>query len=162
MNRPKLTFRFTVRDKTSEEFTVHRADFAIGRSAECRVRVPFPEVSRQHCQVTVEGGRIRFRDLRPMGSGIWHNGRMEREGEIRLGDKLFIGYTCMELIDFEPAEGAAPGLGAGDSKAVGDVQRHKPKGAGDTAIMAALPKEIPSEMSMSMSTTELFDALLEP
>ncbi len=177
MSKPTLKFRFTVRNKTSEEFTVRRADFVIGRSDECRVRIPFPEVSRQHCRITVdEANQVLFADLRSGGMGIWHNGRQEHQGVLAVGDKMFIGYTCVELIEFIPAGRASDASSGHDShqiwgqeaakEAAKDAAKEAPKAevGTETSVLPALTlcEEMPAGMSCSMSTTDIFNSLLAP
>ncbi len=169
MHKPTLKFRFTVRNKTSEEFTVRRVDFVIGRSDECRVRIPFPEVSRKHCRLTVdEANQVLFADLRSGGMGIWHNGRQEHQGVLAVGDKLFIGYTCVELIEFIPAGRASDASSGHDSQQIWgqEAVKEMPKAeiGTDTSIVPVLmlSEEMPSGMSCSMSTTDIFNSLLAP
>jgi pSer/pThr/pTyr-binding forkhead associated (FHA) protein len=76
----------------------------IGRSADCDVRVPDPQVSRYHCAIVQEGDILRVSDL---GSkqGTRLNGQLVRLGHRRLrhGDSISVAdYVFhVEFVDFE-------------------------------------------------------------
>ena len=69
---------------------VTQCPLVIGRSFQCGVVIEDPSVSRRHCQVQLDGNRIRLKDL-----GSAHpplvNADVSREGVLRAGDMLSIG-----------------------------------------------------------------------
>lgn len=81
----------------------------IGRDKGCQLRIPKPEVSRQHCEVIAAGGRIAVRDLES-SNGVFVNGERVAESQLAAGDVLSIGpYPFVVRVDGKPEEIDAQG-----------------------------------------------------
>ena len=52
-----------VHDKSRVRDVPLRRDTVVGRGKECQLRIPVADVSRRHCQFTLDGERILIRDL---------------------------------------------------------------------------------------------------
>jgi diguanylate cyclase (GGDEF)-like protein len=64
----------------------------IGRSPDTDLRLDEPGVSREHVEITVEGGRVTVRDLGSTNGTLCNGERVEKR-EVRDGDKLSIGTS---------------------------------------------------------------------
>ncbi|MEM1165058.1 MAG: FHA domain-containing protein [Planctomycetota bacterium] len=85
--------------------------YSVGRSKECRLRVPLPNVSRQHCELRVGQDDLRVCDM-GSSNGTFRNGlRLSPGDEVPLhaGDVVAIGAFQMTLqVDGEPASVTPP------------------------------------------------------
>jgi pSer/pThr/pTyr-binding forkhead associated (FHA) protein len=80
------------------------ATLTIGRGDECAVRVPAASVSRTHCELSVDGERVRVQDM-GSSNGTYVNGDRVKEVFLGPGDMLTVGRVNFRLqIDGEPAE----------------------------------------------------------
>jgi pSer/pThr/pTyr-binding forkhead associated (FHA) protein len=75
----------------------------IGRQDDCQIRIPSPQVSRHHCELTSGAGGLRVRDL-GSSNGTIVNGQRVEDASLRPGDVLSIGPMLFVVrIDGEPA-----------------------------------------------------------
>src|SRR5262249_53664415 len=61
----------------------------VGRSSICDVRVRAPDVSKQHCRITVESGEVLVEDLGSF-NGTFVNGQRIKQSGLSDGDRLGI------------------------------------------------------------------------
>ena len=64
----------------------------IGRSKDCDIQVPDPNVSRQHAEVRQEGAAYWIVDL-DSTNGMEVNGRRLKRAKLRQGDRIMLGST---------------------------------------------------------------------
>jgi FHA domain-containing protein len=64
----------------------------IGRSKECDIQVPDPNVSRRHAEVRQEGAAYWVIDL-DSTNGMEVNGRRQKRAKLRQGDRITLGST---------------------------------------------------------------------
>lgn len=64
--------------------------YVIGRDTRCDLRVPSPEVSRQHCEISVDRDAVRVRDLKS-SNGTWVNSERVEESSLEAGDLIAVG-----------------------------------------------------------------------
>jgi hypothetical protein len=96
-----ITFLCTTKNGRTERLTIQRGTFLIGRSRDCSVYMPFPEVSRQHCRIAIQPDHsVSFTDVRASSVGILHNGKYKKTGTLNPGDEIFIGDTRFVLIEY--------------------------------------------------------------
>lgn len=62
-------------------------NITIGRTQECEVVLPFPEISRSHVQLRPAPGGVMVEDLES-SNGIWVNDQRMQRGLMRPGDEL--------------------------------------------------------------------------
>jgi len=72
----------------------------IGREGGNSVRIGDPALSRRHCVMVREGGRVFVRDLESL-NGTFINGVPVRERELRHGDRILAGKTHFLYLDRE-------------------------------------------------------------
>lgn len=97
--------------------TMKRARLLIGRKKECDVRIPVSSVSREHCEVKIENGKLMVSDL-GSSNGTYVNRERIQEAELSAGQILAVGPAVfVVVIDGEPsvvdgkkayAQGSAP------------------------------------------------------
>lgn len=91
-------------DGTRRDFPLAKDRIVIGRKVNCDLRIPLTSVSRQHCEIIVEGGSVQIKDL-GSSNGTYHNSVRVQEATLSAGDELSIGPVVFTLIvDGQPAE----------------------------------------------------------
>ena len=80
----------------------------IGRRRNCDLWIPLDSVSRRHCQLSVENGNLKIRDLGSR-NGTFLNGNRIEEDVARAGDFIQIGPVLFGLqIDGKPEKIVMP------------------------------------------------------
>ena len=91
-------------DGKRKDFSLQKPVSVIGRGEECDFQVPLLDVSRRHCELTVDGERIRVKDL-ASSNGTYVNNKRVNESEMSAGDRLAIGPVIFTLqVDGVPGE----------------------------------------------------------
>lgn len=76
--------------------------YVIGRDTRCDLRVPSPEVSRQHCEISIDRDAVRVRDLKS-SNGTWVNSERVEESPLEAGDLIAVGPVVVVVrIDGDP------------------------------------------------------------
>jgi len=76
----------------------------VGRQDDCQIRIPSPQVSRHHCEITSGAAGVRIRDL-GSSNGTIVNGQRVEDAPLRPGDVLSIGPMLFVVrIDGQPAQ----------------------------------------------------------
>jgi serine/threonine protein kinase len=75
---------------TGERLPLARAVTVLGRSTECDLRLPAPQVSRRHCRIVRTPDRVHVEDLDSSG-GTLVNGQKIRRTGLHDGDQLQLG-----------------------------------------------------------------------
>lgn len=76
-------------------FTLWGEKLYVGRRETNHVVLHDPGVSRVHLELTWKGEKLFLRDLGSL-NGTWVNGRPVTETELKPGDQITIGSTCLE------------------------------------------------------------------
>ena len=79
------------------EIPVAGPKFLIGRADDCQLRPHSEEVSRHHCEIQVEQGRVLIRDLESRNGTLVNGQRVEGQRELKMGDLLQIGSLQFEV-----------------------------------------------------------------
>lgn len=92
---------------------------SIGRHDDCLIRIRSAQVSRRHCEIFEDGGRLMLRDL-GSSNGTFVNGkRVLGQQALKSGDVLTIGGVTLRVDPIKPSStpGAEPepGLKASDT-----------------------------------------------
>lgn len=96
------------KDGTNKSFRLPSAVTVIGRRQESDLCIPLMVVSRRHCELNLEKGRLKLRDLGSR-NGTYINGQRVDQAEVNPGDKIQIGpITFAVQIDNQPAELSTP------------------------------------------------------
>ncbi len=83
--------------------------YVFGRGAECHIRPNSEWVSRQHCQLLVNGHSASIRDLGSRNGTLINGERVIGERELTNGDQLQIGPLVFE-VRLEPTPPSTPEL----------------------------------------------------
>jgi len=87
-----------------KDFPVSQDASIIGRTTEAQIQVPVQEVSRRHCQISIESGMVRMKDL-GSSNGTFVNDHKQGEAILRAGDRLRVGpVTFVIQIDGSPKD----------------------------------------------------------
>ena len=74
----------------------------IGRTPEADIQIPVSDVSRRHCQISVNGAKVLLKDL-GSSNGTFVNDMKIAETSLRPGDRLRVGpFTFVIQIDGKP------------------------------------------------------------
>lgn len=71
----------------------------IGRDVSCQVRIPKPDVSREHCEILIAPGHVAMRDL-GSSNGSYVNGQRVTEAKLSAGDMVAIG-SCFFVLQLD-------------------------------------------------------------
>jgi len=83
---------FIKKDRTTQSFPLPSAVVFIGRRQDCDLCIPLSMVSRRHCEIYSEYGKITVRDLKSR-NGTFVNGESIEEIQVKAGDTLKIGQV---------------------------------------------------------------------
>ncbi|MBC8377740.1 MAG: FHA domain-containing protein [Planctomycetes bacterium] len=81
---------FLKKDGTTSSFELPSTVTFIGRRQDCDFCIPLMVVSRRHCEISQDFGKISARDLRSR-NGTLVNGQPIEETQLKAGDVLKIG-----------------------------------------------------------------------
>ncbi|NLE57713.1 MAG: FHA domain-containing protein [Planctomycetes bacterium] len=91
-------------DGTSKEFPLSAGKTLVGRSEECDLRIPLPEISRKHSILMVTGNTVAVRDL-GSANGTYVNNKRVSEQELAAGDHLVVGPVVFTVrVNGEPKD----------------------------------------------------------
>jgi len=91
-------------DGSRRDFSLTRDRIVIGRTNEVGLRIPLSSVSRKHCEIAIEDGVLKLRDL-GSSNGTLHNSVRVTESVLAAGDKVEVGpVVFIVVIDGVPAE----------------------------------------------------------
>lgn len=77
--------------------------YVIGRHESATLRIPHPQVSRQHCELTIDPASISVRDLKS-SNGTFRNQQKIEAGTLEAGDFIALGPFQLGLqIDGQPS-----------------------------------------------------------
>lgn len=81
-----------------------RTYMTVGRRDSCDIRLPFPDVSSQHCELAFDSGYWTIRDLNST-NGIKVNGNRVQKKALRPGDEISIAKKHKYVIEYDLAAG---------------------------------------------------------
>jgi len=91
------------KDSERRDFPLEKEQIILGRRQDCDLRVPTKDVSRQHCAITLQKGRVTVKDL-GSSNGTFVNETRVAETRLKAGDRLRVGpVTFLVQIDGQPA-----------------------------------------------------------
>lgn len=100
--------------------------YIIGRHESATLRIPHPQVSRQHCELTVDPASISVRDLKS-SNGTYRNQKKIDAGTLQAGDFVSLGPFFLGVqINGQPANLTPP---APDSPSAADALAETPPAA---------------------------------
>ena len=87
----------------SRAFPLPSSVTVVGRRQDCDLCIPLMIVSKRHCELNLDQGRLRLRDLDSRNGTYLNGNRITDEAEINAGDKIQIGpLNFVAQIDGNP------------------------------------------------------------
>ena len=95
-------------DGTQKAVPLPSTSSVIGRRHDCDLQISLKEISKRHCQITVDNSTLKVRDLDSTNGTFVNNERVD-EIEAKAGDYIRIGSLTFQVqIDGDPEEAVAP------------------------------------------------------
>jgi Protein of unknown function (DUF3662)/Inner membrane component of T3SS, cytoplasmic domain len=79
-------------DLNGKQHRIEKSSVVIGRSKDCDIRVPDPNVSRRHAELRQEGNAYWILDLGST-NGLTVNGRRQQRAKLENEDRIMVGST---------------------------------------------------------------------
>jgi len=76
----------------------------IGRTPEADLQIAHKSVSRQHCEIRLDGGRYVVRDLGATNPTRLNDARLEHEQALADGDQITVGESILKFISHDSVE----------------------------------------------------------
>lgn len=87
-----------------KDFSLKKPLTVIGRGEECDLRIPLLAVSRKHCELAADEGKVKVKDL-ASSNGTYVNGKRVNETVVKAGDRVVVGPVVFTVqIDGVPQE----------------------------------------------------------
>ena len=120
-----------------------RLPTVIGRGREATLTLPHPLVSRQHCEIYEDGGKLCVRDLGSLNGTFVNNHKIEQATILPSGDLLTIGTVTFRAV-YSSEGNELPPLGAPATVKVShNTVVEKPSQANAVAAMPPPESETP-------------------
>ena len=84
-------------DGSRRDFPLQNGCMVVGRKNSCELRIPLSSVSRQHCEISVDGDTVRLKDL-GSSNGTYHNSIRVQEAELEPGDEIVVGPVVFTVV----------------------------------------------------------------
>ncbi|MFQ5412304.1 MAG: FHA domain-containing protein [Phycisphaerae bacterium] len=86
-------------------FTLDNATTVIGRKLDADLRIPLSDISRAHCEFTLDDDALTVRDLDSSNGTYVNDDKIVEETPVKAGDLIRIGPVVFTVqIDGEPAD----------------------------------------------------------
>lgn len=106
-----MTWQITAKSGTRRgvSWSLGEQPVTLGRSLSCDISINDPTVSRRHCEISVEGTTLTFRDLGSRNVTLV-NGRIEKQCILSVGDEISLGNDVFIITQsvIADASGSAP------------------------------------------------------
>jgi len=90
---------------TRKAFTLDNATTIIGRKLDADLRIPLSDISREHCEFTLDDDTLMLRDLDSSNGTYVNDEKIFEETPLNAGDHIRIGPVIFTVqIDGEPAD----------------------------------------------------------
>ncbi len=113
-----------------QEVPLRRAPFLIGRDKDCQLRLGCTLVSRRHCAIAVQDGRILIDDLHSTNGTFLNGEQVDSPQEVHHGDHLNIGTFEFQVHALEAAAGERQPAGSADPETIADMSPATPTNHG--------------------------------
>ncbi len=98
-----VSFVLVTPDLAQRVIPLGRPRTVMGRQTDCNIRIPSGSVSRQHCEVLIDGGTVTIKDL-GSSNGTYINLKKVAQAQLKPGDMIGIGGCVFVVrIDGQPS-----------------------------------------------------------
>ena len=80
------------------EITISVPEFIIGRGDGAHLRPQSDLISRQHCMLKIENGKVIAKDMGSRNGTFVNGDRLEGEHQVAVGDRLRVGRLQFEIL----------------------------------------------------------------
>ncbi len=94
----QIKLKITSGGHAGKEIAITKKRFVIGRGDDCQLRPQSDMVSRRHCEIRVEDGKLTARDLGSRNGTIVNDEVIDGPRELKMGDRLKVGPLDFEVI----------------------------------------------------------------
>jgi pSer/pThr/pTyr-binding forkhead associated (FHA) protein len=101
----------------TREIPVEKAEFVIGRAADCDLRLRVNEISRHHCILRLAGDEAALFDLGSSNGSYINNERVRSQAVLHSGDVIRLG-PCTFVVDLGGPEGVPLDIADVDPNAI--------------------------------------------
>lgn len=99
-------------DGQEREIPLKSGKLVIGRQNGTHIRIPVDSVSRQHCEIIVEEGKVSIHDLGSR-NGTFVNKRRVQQSELSAGDVVVVGPAIFVMrVNGQPSDVASLAKGS--------------------------------------------------
>lgn len=147
----------------SKEITLKQGRYVIGRHESATLRLPFPSISREHCELVVIEDQVKLKDL-GSSNGTFHNGSRITETVLSAGDYLHVGEIAMAIrVNGQPEPLAPPPEMPKPGPAESSMMKTPPSGVKAVApAPASEPDESDAEIEEDVGEDESMLSALAP
>ncbi|HIC24225.1 MAG: hypothetical protein COB10_10495 [Planctomycetota bacterium] len=92
-----MNLRLLIHDGSPRQIPLDEGTITLGRSRSCTVQLEDPILSRQHCAITVDKGRVVVADL-GSSNGTFVQGDLIEVRTIEQGEVIELGSVCLLLV----------------------------------------------------------------
>jgi pSer/pThr/pTyr-binding forkhead associated (FHA) protein len=137
----KVSLLVTQGAHKGREIPVAASPFVIGRDPQCHLRPTNPMISRRHCALVLQGGKVIIRDFGSTNGTLINDRRVQGEEELHNDDRLRLD-TLVFVVRVETP--AAAGQSAGP-------RQRTPAEIADEELVAALLLELQEDYTPSLA-----------
>ena len=92
-----MNLRLLIHDGSPRQIPLDEGTITLGRSRSCNVQLEDPVLSRQHCAITVDEGRVVVADL-GSSNGTFVQGDLIEVQTVEQGEVIELGSVCLLLV----------------------------------------------------------------
>jgi predicted component of type VI protein secretion system len=92
--------------KQGTEIPLKKDKFLIGRAKECALRAGSEAISRRHCAIVCNNGRVTVRDMGSRNGTFVNDERIDKEVPLSVGDELRVGPLKFRIAEISKAPAA--------------------------------------------------------
>lgn len=114
-----------------KEIKIPLAKFFIGRSEDCHLRAQSDLISRHHCALLIEEGRVVARDLKSRNGTLVNGEKITGDVQLKTGDNLKVGPLEFEVLVDHSLGGVKKSKVSDPKQAAERVAQTDKKGSGN-------------------------------
>lgn len=149
-------------DGRMRDVPIRRERTVVGRKPECNIRIPVSSVSREHCEIVMQGESLTIRDL-GSSNGTYVNRARVQESTLGAGDLVAVGPAVFVVriagkpAQVNAAEARARGAAPEPVTAAAAVPQTRPAAPARPAKAGAGPAKKPAPAGDSDDSSVDFD-----